>query len=234
MDKTLCKVLLAILVTTVFSCSPRKIEEKYVGAYCPADTPANFYGTCFNLNYNGTCGVSDKSGEGRNGTCTMSGNSITMSIVGTSESFEYSEFRDEKVTLKIDGNLLTTLTGRQFIKKGSTSSSMNSPSSSNPNSSDSGKITSEKAQNALDRFVSANGSGSIRIKGGVREIPTQNAATAELDVSNFTNLNGRQFKDGRGIAGFSRYTDGKWSLSEVVILYNGFDKQTWTPTIELR
>lgn len=60
-----------------------------------------------------------------------------------------------------------------------------SSSSSSSSSSDNGKITTEKAQNALDRFVSLSGSGNIRIKGSVREMPAQNSATAELDVSNF-------------------------------------------------
>ena len=65
-------------------------------------------------------------------------------------------------------------------------------------------------------------------------MPAQNSATAELDVSNFKSKEGRQFKDGRGVAGFSHYTDGKWMLSEIVIVYNGFDKMTWTPTVEVR
>jgi hypothetical protein len=138
-----------------------------------------------------------------------------------------------KLTLAFLIALCVVLIGCRSTES-SYSSSSSSPSSSSSSSSDSSKITTEKAQNALDRFASANGSGNIRIKGGVREIPSQNSATAELDVTNFSNNKGRRYNDGRGVAGFSRYTDGKWTLSEVVILYNGFDKITYTPTIELR
>ena len=100
---------------------------------------------------------------------------------------------------------------------------------------DSRTLTADNAQDALNRFASANGSGQIRIKGGVREIPAQNSAVAELDVDGFSDQRGRNYRGKRAVAGFSRYTDGRWSLTEVVIMLdNYFDKTTWKPTIDVR
>lgn len=121
------------------------------------------------------------------------------------------------------------------LSQSAAESTTNPVAASSPSSSSKGgALTVESAQNALDRFANNNGSGQIRIRGGVKEIPAQNSATAELNVDDFYNKDGRRYSNKRGIAGFSRYTDGRWTLTEVVIMLNGFDRITWHPTIEVR
>lgn len=104
-------------------------------------------------------------------------------------------------------------------------------------SSDSGKITTEKAQRALDNWISSAGSGQVSIVGGVRELPTENAATAELKLSNF-NYQSTQTKQyrtysGSGTATFVHYTDGRWVLNKVLI-GDAMRNTSWTPSIEIR
>jgi hypothetical protein len=67
-------------------------------------------------------------------------------------------------------------------------------------------------------FASANGTGQIRMVGGVQEIPAQNTASAQIDLNGFKDKNGTTWSLG-GKAVFTHYTDGKWVLKEV--WYNG-------------
>jgi hypothetical protein len=77
------------------------------------------YRTCFNLHYKGECQVADESGALRTGTCSISGDTLSMNLGSTSPTFGYPEFREANVTLNITGDTLTTLAGRKFFKKGS-------------------------------------------------------------------------------------------------------------------
>lgn len=83
-----------------------------------------------------------------------------------------------------------------------------------------GRLTTEKAKNALDRWNSNRGLVAMK-GGGVREIPAQSAAIAEISVSNFTfNVKGggtKTIASGNGTATFSHFTDGRWVLSKINI-----------------
>ena len=119
------------------------------------------------------------------------------------------------------------------------SSGNGSSSSNSSSSSDSGILTAEKAQDAIDRFVKANGGGRIRIRRGVREIPAQNSAIAEFDVEEFKGEDNtrdiRNYAGESGQATFLRFTDGKWTMTRVDIRYaNGFATATWQTTVEVR
>ena len=115
----------AVLILALHGCSSRKIEEKYVGSYCLPNTPP---GTCFSVYYKGECNVCDEKGQCRGGRCAISGNTLTMSMDTTQPTFGYAEFREASVTLTIDGDTLTTLAGRKFIKKDSSTESAQSRS----------------------------------------------------------------------------------------------------------
>ena len=95
---------------------------------------------------------------------------------------------------------------------------------------DSGKLTTDKAQRALNTWVS---SGSVTVR-GIQEVPTENAAVAQLSFSNLGyNLHdplfgGEKSKtySGAGTAIFTHYNDGRWVLTKITI-GQGFDAVWW-------
>jgi len=95
---------------------------------------------------------------------------------------------------------------------------------------DSGKLTTDKAQRALNTWVS---SGSVAVR-GIQEVPTENAAVAQLSFSNLSyNLHdplfgGQKSKtySGPGTAIFTHYNDGRWVLAKITI-GEGFDAVWW-------
>jgi len=95
---------------------------------------------------------------------------------------------------------------------------------------DSGKLTTDKAQRALNTWVS---SGSVTVR-GIQEVPTENAAVAQLSFSNLGyNLHdplfgGQKSKtySGPGTAIFTHYNDGRWVLTKITI-GQGFDAVWW-------
>lgn len=111
--------------------------------------------------------------------------------------------------------------------------------SSQPGSSasDAGKITTEKAQQALNQWITRAGSGQVSIVGGVREVPAENAATAELKFTKFVYQSSRTKQtleySGSGNATFMHYTDGRWVLSKVLV-GDVWANTTWSPNIEVR
>lgn len=113
-----------------------------------------------------------------------------------------------------------------------------SPSSQQTStSSDAGRITTEKAQQALNQWIARAGSGQVTIVGGVRELPNENAATAELKFTNFV-YQSSQTKEtrnysGAGNATFMHYTDGRWVLNKVVA-GDVWASTSWTPNIDIR
>lgn len=98
-------------------------------------------------------------------------------------------------------------------------------------------LTTEKAQDAIDRFVSANGTGGrLRIRGGVREVPSENAATADLAVEDFQSGN-KIYRDNvwDGTAVFEKFSDGKWTLTQINLKNpSAYATQWWKPVIEVR
>ena len=111
------------------------------------------------------------------------------------------------------------------------------PSQTTITASDTGKITTEKAQAALNQWVTSAGSGQVSIVGGVRELPTENAATAELKLTELTYVSSQtkqtRHYSGAGTATFMHYTDGRWVLSKVTV-GDVWANTSWTPNIEVR
>ena len=93
----------------------------------------------------------------------------------------------------------------------------NNSSGTSPISSDSGKLTQSKAQNALSRWVK---NGTVAVK-GIQEIPKENAAKVDVTFTNFkfkaNTALGEQEQNytGPGIAIFTHYNDGRWVLTKV-------------------
>jgi hypothetical protein len=104
-------------------------------------------------------------------------------------------------------------------------------------SSSAGRITTEKAQQALNQWIARAGSGQVTIVGGVREVSAENAATAELKFTNFV-YQSSQTKETRNYSGpgnatFVHYTDGRWVLNKV-LAGDVWASTTWSPNIEVR
>ena len=107
----------------------------------------------------------------------------------------------------------------------------------NASSSDIGKITTEKAQRALNQWVTSAGSGQVSIVGGVRELPTENAANADLKLTELTYVSSQtkqtRHYSGAGTATFMHYTDCRWVLSKVTV-GDVWANTSWTPNIDIR
>lgn len=99
----------------------------------------------------------------------------------------------------------------------SNSSPIASSTPNQPTTSSNGTLTTTSAQAAIDRFVSVNGAGRITIKGGVREISSENGAVAELNLEQFIDSKGRNLTGKPATATFSHYTDGRWALTKVYV-----------------
>jgi hypothetical protein len=103
--------------------------------------------------------------------------------------------------------------------------------------SDAKRITTEKAQQALNQWIAHAGKGQVTIVGGVREVPAENAATAELKFTNFVYQSSKTKQalqySGSGNATFMHYTDGRWVLSKV-LAGDVWTNTTWSPNIEVR
>ena len=100
---------------------------------------------------------------------------------------------------------------------------------------DTGKLTREKAQATIDRFVSGNGKGRITIKGGVREVPAQNAAVVDINMDDYIDNKHGQKRGKPATATFSRYNDGRWSLTVVLMrLPRSYGSIKWTMNIEVQ
>lgn len=117
-----------------------------------------------------------------------------------------------------------------------------SPQSSTKNES----LTTDRAQKAIDKFMAANAKGTMTINGGIREIPSENSAVADVVMENFTSNDGQFYTSTQpsrrtvplgwttGTATFSRYTDGKWVLSQIVIVHSSSGQRgTFKPNIEV-
>jgi hypothetical protein len=97
---------------------------------------------------------------------------------------------------------------------GSTSSS----STANQSISDKSKLTADRAQRTVNLFVQHH-EGSIQVR-GVREIPSENSAIADLDISGVmvpSAWGPPHPYNGPGVATFSHYTDGRWVLTKIQV-----------------
>lgn len=93
---------------------------------------------------------------------------------------------------------------------------------------DSGKLTTSKAQGALNRWVK---NGSVTVT-GIQEIPQENSAKADLVFTDFQlvtrGLFGKRERkySGPGVAIFTHYNDGRWVLTKVSTS-QGLDSVWW-------
>jgi hypothetical protein len=89
--------------------------------------------------------------------------------------------------------------------------------------SDKGSLTTVRAQKTVNLFVQHH-EGSIQVR-GVREIPQQNSAVADLDISGLlipgVGTTPHPYS-GPGIATFSHYTDGRWALTRIQVTNDYF------------
>jgi hypothetical protein len=128
--------------------------------------------------------------------------------------------------LRVITPILFLMTLLLFQACSNTQSATNTPANVQPQSSaDSGKLTNEKAQRALDKWM--RGEGKVIIQG----IQDQgNSARADLIFQDFKyktrdpfygNTVNKKFS-GSGYAVFTHYTDGRWILTKVQTS-NGMD-----------
>ena len=98
-----------------------------------------------------------------------------------------------------------------------------SPPATQAQTSDSGKLTQAKAQNALDRWLKIEGySGASISVVGIRELPQNNSADVDIRIRNLSwNYDNGYVvqklgcQDCSGVAKFSHYSDGRWVLTSV-------------------
>ena len=236
-------IALTLFMTT--GCS--SIDNRLVGAYLDEEDSSG----SFHIWPKGNCNVSEswsRMGPARKnsgatpgagwGDCTTDGSILMMKMTQKSpDDFGYSEFRGESAILTIDGNTLISQSGRRFTKKsGSEVISQSTQPTVQPSVPGPTSLTAESAQGTIDRFVELHGSGRIFTRGGVREIPAQNAAVVEINVDDFVdNEKQRVFRGKPARATFSRYTDGRWALTEIYIqLPEAYGFVKWSPTIYVR
>lgn len=93
---------------------------------------------------------------------------------------------------------------------------------------DSGKLTNERAEQTLRKWMP----GSNATVTGVQELPQENTATVNVKFSNFRFTRSEEVYDdnrkgfydgwvpktysGPGVANFTHYNDGRWVLTKVV------------------
>lgn len=77
------------------------------------------------------------------------------------------------------------------------------------------KLTTQKAQRAIEKWAGGNGSYQVQ---GVTEVPEKNAATVNFTVDGFkisSELFGTRSYNGPGVAIFSHYNDGRWAMTSI-------------------
>ncbi|WP_448572621.1 hypothetical protein [Trichothermofontia sp.] len=92
---------------------------------------------------------------------------------------------------------------------------------------DSGRLTTAKAQRALDKWIGNAGEVTVI---GIQELPQENAAKVDISFSNIktkSEILGERNYSGPGFATFSRYNDGRWFLVGVSTS-QGFDSVWWS------
>jgi hypothetical protein len=136
---------------------------------------------------------------------------------------------------------LFTSCNSAYQQPATSGSSSSSTTSSQSSSSSNGVLTTEKAEKAVEtwanraRTSSCTGNCLVKLLGGVREIPQQNAAVAELKFTDFiyqpSNEKVERIYSGAGTATFVRYTDRRWVLNEIKI-GDIYASTSWKPQID--
>jgi hypothetical protein len=80
-------------------------------------------------------------------------------------------------------------------------------------------LSTEQAQTVITKYITEHNGSVSNIQGVVQNEGTSQAvATIAVSDFNYTVSNGAKVKyTGKAIAQFSRYTDGKWSMTDVTI-----------------
>jgi hypothetical protein len=90
---------------------------------------------------------------------------------------------------------------------------------------DAGKLTNEKAQRAIQRWMN-NGTVSVQ---GIQEVPQENAAKVDITFHDFhwndRNWGARKYS-GPAMAVFTHYNDGRWVLVKLQTS-QGFNSTWW-------
>ena len=123
-------------------------------------------------------------------------------------------------TLLVAAMIVMTLAGCVAAPDGrGNSSTLSSPAPADE------RLTTTKAGNALKQWAGSHGSVTV---GGIQEVPRENAAKADITLSDYhftakDSIIGDQPKiySGAGTAIFIRYNDGRWMLSKVGFTMRG-------------
>lgn len=98
-------------------------------------------------------------------------------------------------------------------------------------------LSQSRAQSAIDEWLQRRGaSGTVEVL-GIKEVPQENAANADLKMKSFTWSvespgivpglgaldNPKRVTSDPGVAIFTHYNDGRWVLTKVAWLYGSFE-----------
>ena len=127
-------------------------------------------------------------------------------------------------TIVLAGVIFITLTG--CTEKRSSSSDNPLPLSSSPTASPTDeRLTAAKAESALNKWTGSHGAATVK---GVREVPRDNSARADISLTDYHFTSKDAFLGdapkiytGPGTAIFVRYNDGRWMLSKVAFTMRG-------------
>lgn len=77
-------------------------------------------------------------------------------------------------------------------------------------------LTRNGAEKALNAFA-IDLQTTARITGGIREVPTQNQAVAEVEISEWKDPSNKRHSGAKGKAIFTKYSGEGWYLTEVSV-----------------
>src|ERR1700730_5997790 len=154
--------------------------------------------------------------------------------IGDQVSFEYSEQPVQDICG--DGAYVTI---KQVVPNGGnksnpSQSSRNNTNSATPMVASTAQLSNDNAQRTLNKWIGDRGSVSLK---GIREVPQENVATAELYFGSFRRGGGGKIGRGDSYEGpatavFVHYNDGRWILR--TITFGDLRETTFHPDIEVR
>lgn len=144
------------------------------------------------------------------GTYTVDGNAIKISWKkGNDTEVRYASINGNTLSFSdTDGS--GSLQIIRFTKQAPSASS----SSIGQPSADPGKLTTAKAQSALETWVRTKNGGTVEVI-GIQDLPQENAAKADIKFTKLDFARGESHYSGPGVAIFTHYNDGRWVLSRV-------------------
>lgn len=96
----------------------------------------------------------------------------------------------------------------------------------------SSKLTSNRVQRTLDKWVKDSGVGGQIAVQGIQENPQDNTAKADAAISavQYKQLGQAKIYSGPGVVESTHYNDGRWVITKI-LLTNAFDG--WATTLEV-